>query len=268
LAGEPPPRGSGRCRIRKQRVIDAKKLLADLQARQKQLETDLRKQIGELPALKARLDAEYKAAREAGRTADTFGTWRDHQVTQSAVAWLLACTFVRFAEDNGLLPTPRLSGPGDALRRARDAYSEFVRQNPTENQRHYLESVFDGLAEFPALRGLFGREHNPLFAMPISYEAARDLLAFWQKTDPDSGKLIHDFTDQELDTRFLGDLYQDLSEAARKRFALLQTPEFVEEFILDRTLEPAIQTFGLDSIRLIDPTCGSGHFLLGTFQRL
>lgn len=249
-------------------MIDAKKLLADLQARQKQLETDLRKQIGELPDLKARLEAEYKVAREAGRTADTFGTWRDHQVTQSAVAWLLACTFVRFAEDNGLLPTPRLSGPGDALRRARDAYSEFVRQNPTENQRHYLESVFDGLAEFPALRGLFGREHNPLFAMPLSYEAARDLLVFWQKTDPDSGKLIHDFTDQELDTRFLGDLYQDLSEAARKRFALLQTPEFVEEFILDRTLEPAIETFGLEGIRLIDPTCGSGHFLLGTFQRL
>ena len=32
------------------------------------------------------------------------------------------------------------------------------------------------------------------------------------------------------DTRFLGDLYQDLSEAVRKRYALLQTPEFVEEF--------------------------------------
>lgn len=34
---------------------------------------------------------------------------------------------------------------------------------------------------------------------------------------------------------FLGDLYQDLSEQARKDYALLQTPEFVEEFILDRT---------------------------------
>lgn len=249
-------------------MINAKQLLADLQAQQKKLENDLRQQTEALPELKARLQAEYTAARDAGRTADTFGTWRDHQVTQSAVAWLLACTFVRFAEDNGLLPTPRLSGPGDALRRARDAYSEFVRQNPTENQRHYLESVFDGLAEFPALTGLFGREHNPLFAMPLSYEAARDLLAFWQKTDPDSGRLIHDFTDQGLDTRFLGDLYQDLSEAARERFALLQTPEFVEEFILDRTLEPAIETFGLEGIRLIDPTCGSGHFLLGTFQRL
>ena len=67
---------------------------------------------------------------------------------------------------------------------------------------------------------------------------------------------------------FLGDLYQDLSERARKKYALLQTPVFVEEFILDRTLDPAIDEFGLDEVRMIDPTCGSGHFLLGGFARL
>jgi hypothetical protein len=88
------------------------------------------------------------------------------------------------------------------------------------------------------------------------------------------------------DTRFLGDLYQDLSEEARKKFALLQTPVFVEEFILDRTLDPAIEEFGLakmgyetrlmpdgrlhpdDRFKIIDPACGSGHFLLGSFARL
>ncbi|MCP4694213.1 MAG: hypothetical protein GY859_39635, partial [Desulfobacterales bacterium] len=63
-------------------------------------------------------------------------------------------------------------------------------------------------------------------------------------------------------------LYQDLSETARKKYALLQTPEFVEEFILDRTLTPAIDAFGLKKVRLIDPACGSGHFLLGAFHRL
>jgi hypothetical protein len=77
-----------------------------------------------------------------------------------------------------------------------------------------------------------------------------------------------DFTDPSWNTRFLGDLYQDLSEATRKRYALLQTPEFVEEFILDRTLTPAIHEFGYREVRLIDPTCGSGHFLLGGFHRL
>ena len=69
--------------------------------------------------------------------------------------------------------------------------------------------------------------------------------------------MVHDFTDPEWDTRFLGDLYQDLSEAARKKYALLQTPEFVEEFILDRTLTPAIAEFGFREVRLIDPACFS-----------
>ena len=54
----------------------------------------------------------------------------------------------------------------------------------------------------------------------------------------------------------------------RKRYALLQTPEFVESFILDHTLEQAKDTFGLPGLQLIDPTCGSGHFLLTSFQRL
>ena len=59
-----------------------------------------------------------------------------------------------------------------------------------------------------------------------------------------------------------------MSEKARKKYALLQTPVFVEEFILDRTLTPALDEFGLEKVRLIDPTCGSGHFLLGGFARL
>ncbi|WP_295584628.1 BREX-2 system adenine-specific DNA-methyltransferase PglX [uncultured Lamprocystis sp.] len=54
----------------------------------------------------------------------------------------------------------------------------------------------------------------------------------------------------------------------RKRYALLQTPEFVERFILDYTLEPALRAFGLPGLKLIDPTCGSGHFLLTGFERL
>ena len=96
----------------------------------------------------------------------------------------------------------------------------------------------------------------------------KQLIAFWRQVVPETGELVHDFTDADWNTRFLGDLYQDLSESVRKRYALLQTPEFVEEFILDRTLNPAIEEFGLKEVRLIDPTCGSGHFLLGAFAHL
>jgi hypothetical protein len=54
----------------------------------------------------------------------------------------------------------------------------------------------------------------------------------------------------------------------RERYALLQTPDFVESFILDHTLDPAVTEFGLDGLRVIDPTCGSGHFVLGAFAHL
>ena len=84
----------------------------------------------------------------------------------------------------------------------------------------------------------------------------------------EDGALVHDLTDSSLSTRFLGDLYQDLSQHAKDTYALLQTPVFVEEFILDRTLEPALEERPLEGFRLIDPTCGSGHFLLGAFDRL
>ena len=93
------------------------------------------------------------------------------------------------------------------------------------------------------------------------------LLDFWRDR-ADDGELVHDLTDASLSTRFLGDLYQDLSEHAKDTYALLQTPVFVEEFILDRTLEPALKERPLEGFRLIDPTCGSGHFLLGAFDRL
>ncbi len=118
------------------------------------------------------------------------------------------------------------------------------------------------------MAGLFDRRHNPLFRLPLSGDGAMALLAFFQRMNPDTGRLVHDFTDQDWSTRFLGDLYQDLSEAARKRYALLQTPEFVEVFILERTLDPAIREFGFREVKMIDPACGSGHFLLGGFARL
>lgn len=191
--------------------------------------------------------------------------------TQVAVAWILGCVFVRFLEDNGLVDPPRLSGPGDRRKRALDEHNLYFRAHPTDTDREYLLHVFRAVAALPVAGQLFHERHNPLWFVDtemLSGDAARRLLRLWQRIDPDSGALAHDFTDRAWDTRFLGDLYQDLSASARKRYALLQTPEFVEEFILDRTLTPAIEEFGFREVRLIDPACGSGHFLLGAFRRL
>ena len=66
----------------------------------------------------------------------------------------------------------------------------------------------------------------------------------------------------------MGDLYQDLDPVVKARYALAQTPDFVIDFILDETLTPAIKKWGVEKVRVIDPSCGSGHFLLAMFRRL
>ena len=251
-------------------MINAPQLLADLTRLLKRVEDDLRQRIAEVGDLKAGLQAEWQAARDADRTAETFESWADQVITQAGVHWLLSCVFLRFIEDNELVERPWLGGTPESgrLALARDRHEAYFREKPLESDRDYLLACFREAGTLPGLHTFFDAAHNPVFRLPISGAAAMALREFWQAVDPNTGALVHDFTDAALDTRFLGDLYQDLSEATRKRYALLQTPEFVEEFILDRTLTPAIQQFGFRDVRMIDPTCGSGHFLMRGFRRL
>ena len=252
-------------------MIDRQQLLHDLQRLLRVLEADLfeRSASVDVPEVGRMLHADYERAREAGRTAQSFEEWRSDYITQIAAAWVLSCVFARFLEDNRLIDPPKLAGPGERLQRARDEHELYFRSHPKLTDRDYLLDVFQQLAALPGGKEVFG-PHNPVHELPnwLSGDAAGDLLEFFQRIDAETGKLAHDFTDPAWDTRFLGDLYQDLSEAARKKYALLQTPAFVEEFILDRTLEPALDEFGVANFRMIDPACGSGHFLLGAFPRL
>ena len=248
-------------------MIDAKLLLADLKKLRKRTEDDLRQHHRASPG-RAAVEAEWREAFEAKRTADTFETFWSAALDQAAVHWLLALVFLRFLEDNLLLDRPLLSGPGERLELAELRQREFFRARPHDSDAEFLLDSFDAMTKLPGLAGLYDKAHNPLFRLPVSGDGAMALLAFFRARAPDTGQLVHDFTDPAWTTRFLGDLYQDLSDEAKKRYALLQTPEFVEAWILSRTLDPAIAAFGYEQVRMIDPTCGSGHFLLGGFARV
>jgi SAM-dependent methyltransferase len=249
-------------------LIQAAQLLADCQRLVRHLENDLRERLADYPDLEAPLKAEHVHAREKGRTGQTYSAWLDEFLTQVAVHWVLAVVFVRFLEDNDLIPEPWISGPGKRLEQARDRHERFFVQQPAASDREYLLAGFREIEKLPSMDRLFDENHNPLFKLAISADGARAIVELFRKIDPATGVLIHDFQDRSSNTRFLGDLYQNLSESARERYALLQTPEFVEGFILDRTLEPAIAEIGHQSVSLIDPACGSGHFLLGAFRRI
>ncbi|WP_219814845.1 BREX-2 system adenine-specific DNA-methyltransferase PglX [Rathayibacter sp. AY1D5] len=259
-------------------MIDSALLLADLKRQLKLLEADLRARADDVDnSWGARLREEHDAATRRQRTGLAWIAWRDGEIAQAAVSWILASVFIRFAEDNGLLAgaqrndrpiaQPWFAAPGEGLDRAVENEAAFYAASPTMTSRDWMQDAFRALADLPAGRTLVDPQHSAVWHAPISADASDGLLVFFRRTTP-SGELVHDFSDTDLGTRFLGDLYQDLSDYAKKTYALLQTPDFIEEFILDRTLTPAIAEFGLTGLKLIDPACGSGHFLLGAFERL
>lgn len=235
-------------------------LEADLQARVDGDDHDLRQ-----PGVYEAWKRDYDAAFAAQRTASSWQQWRNDRVTQAAVAWVLVTVFARYCEDNALV-TPRWIGgaTSDERGHALDARRAYFQQHPEHTDREWLQQIISHFGKFTATRGLVD-EYSPLHLVAPSGDAARTLLEFWWQQSA-TGEPLYPFAG--VDTRFLGDVYQDLSEHAKKTYALLQTPEFVEEFILDQTMEPALADRPLEGFTVIDPTCGSGHFLLGAFRRL
>lgn len=231
-----------------------------------ELVTALKRQVLALEAdLRARVDGDDEHARQAGaleswrrdydaafaaqRTAATWQEWRNDRVTQAAVAWVLLTVFARYCEDNALL-SPRWVGGADADQRAQalDARRAYFQQNPEHTDREWLSQIIAHFTKFQATAGLVDR-FSPLHLVAPSGDAARALLEFWWQQGAD-GQPLYGFAG--VDTRFLGDVYQDLSEHAKKTYALLQTPEFVEEFILDQTMEPALADRPLEGFTVID----------------
>ena len=249
-------------------MVNIKTLLPDLKELVKELAEDLLARAIGNPEIDAGLREAFTQIEKGGRTAQAYEVWREDYLDQVAVAWVLACVFVRFLEDNHLIDECWLAGEGERRKLAEDTHELFFRQHPHDTDREYFQHVFHEVGKIPPPRTCSPRGRRRSGRSPRRGDAAMKLLAFWREMQPETGHLKRSFEVEDGDTRFLGDLYQELSEKAKKKYALLQTPVFVEEFILDRTLNPAIDEFGLDTVRMIDPTCGSGHFLLGGFARL
>jgi hypothetical protein len=229
-------------------------LLAELQVVEKRVRADLLAQYRADPALMARAMARLRDEENSTAPADR-AAWLETFAGRGAVLYILKTLYVRVLEDQGLLRPVRLRDGG--------TYETFRTLFPQLGHAAYLRRVFDDAER--ALPDLFAA--TPVEIATPGGEAASAVWAVWQLAAPGGGPRF-DFRGGDLDTRFIGDLYQDLDPDVKARYALLQTPRFVEEFILDRTLDPALAEFGLDEFRIIDPTCGSGHFLLGAFERL
>ena len=243
-------------------MIDRHELLATLKPLVTELEDSIRERALSTPEVAAHLEQEHHKAVVAERTAMSLEEWRDGEITQAAVAWVLGCVFVRFLEDNGLIDQALISGSRrPPRRRARVPGGALPR--PSRAQRPRIpRGMFPcgRRVSRPSRRSSTSATTHSGAWRPTA-DGARALRETFTAIDPGlAASLVHDFTDPDLDTRFLGDLYQDLSEAAKKRYALLQTPEFVERFILDRTLDA-----GHRGVRARRSAADRSHLRVGPF---
>ncbi len=197
-------------------------LLRDLQRLEKRLcEAHLARARSE-PALMARVARRHALAEVGGRVDDYAALC----ARKAAVQLLLRTVYIRVLEDLDVLSPARLRGDWGLA-----AFREVA---PALGTRRYLAFVFDLLAaDFPAL---FTPGPEEVFDLP-SEDLCREVYDLWHH--PNREGVVYGWRGSEaegaaaplaapFDSRFLGDLYQDLDAEVRKRYALLQTPDFVE----------------------------------------
>jgi len=223
-------------------------LVARLRPLHRRVEADLRRIVAGDLAAQQRVERRCQnLSQEQGVTISP-----DQYLHTAATVYVLKALFLRVAEDYGLFPGParKVALRGDICRALRDLAPRF-------SWSDYLEYALRDLAYLPMAYDLF--KETAYEAIPPGDEEARDLL--------DTVAGLPDL--REMDTRTLGDLYEHLmDEGERKRLGYYTTPDFIIDFLQERTLEPAVRDFGVHELRYLDPACGTGHFLVRACRRL
>lgn len=228
-----------------------------LQQWRTRLAESVRQQIVASSYWQQRLRAIYNTA----GADEEFTVWLDRWCRQSAIQFILRVLFLRVLEDRGLLGVTRI--------RTTDGQRMWGQLTRNLGAAHYVQwCCWDAGHLLP---DLFGPTEHDLM-LPDDDLAQRFLDDVWRRPDPDRpGWLRFDFRPdprkegQGFQTRFIGDLYQELDAEIRDRYAMLQTPHFVSRLILEQTLLKCFEEKDFHEVTLMDPTCGSGHFLVDAF---
>lgn len=194
-------------------------------------------------------------------TDEEFTLWLDRWCRQAAIQFILHILFLRVLEDRGLLGAERI--------RSTDGQKMWSRLTRNLGAAGYVQWCCRDAAHL--LPDLFEPTEYDL-VLPEDELAQRFLDEVWRRPDPNRpGWLRFDFRsdpergDQGFQTRFIGDLYQELDAEIRQRYALLQTPHFISQFILEHTLLKRFEEKDFREVTLMDPTIGSGHFAVDGF---
>jgi len=221
------------------------------------LAESIRNQIEAAPRWLQRL----RALHDSEGVDEEFTLWLDRWCRQAAIQFILRVLFLRVLEDRDLLGAIRIRNTD-----GQKMWAQLIRNLGAAGYAQWC--CWDAARLLP---DLFGPTDYDL-VLPDDQLVQRFLDDVWRRPDPNRpGWLRFDFRpdptrgDQGFETRFIGDLYQELDPEIRARYALLQTPHFISQFILEHTLLKRFEEKDFREVTLIDPTCGSGHFLVDAF---
>lgn len=172
-----------------------------------------------------------------------------------AVPWVYMSVLVAWAEDHQLID-PWLRVPA-AERTARPL------PGAGPSARGWLAHAVRALAVHPSTWCLLDPRYTRMRDGQLPEGPVRDLLDWWAADAPSLAYPTPDAGPDSLSGWLPGDLLQHVSDTRRKGNALAQTPWWVADLINDLTLRPAAAEFAgqVETLRAIDPTCGTGHFL-------
>lgn len=179
--------------------------------------------------------------------------------TRIAGAWVYLSTITAWAEDHGLIDPWLRKGLAGMPGRFTSSPRPVVA----------LAQAMAALTVHPATQWLMHPQYVPdLHAGTPSDEAVEELARWWCQDAPPLAYEV-DAGPPSISGWIVGDLLQAVTDDRRLAYALAQTPWWVADGILDLTLLPACAEFASDRlVRTIDPTCGTGHFMIRTMEYL
>lgn len=184
--------------------------------------------------------------------------------------------------------------------RARRRVARDTHHDAWEAMKITLEGLEQGqdLLGLPALGGLFDAESTPMMNV-AKISNRRFLTALFHLGFIMRNGATHRINWRDLKTEELGSVYEGLLEItpqlgsndvfdlddsargnARKTSGSYYTPDSLVETLLDSALDPVLQKAedeadtparkiaAILDLKVIDPACGSGHFLLGAARRM
>lgn len=177
------------------------------------------------------------------------------KVRPCAASWVYYSALVVWAEDH------RLVGPW--LRAEAKDRREACASPQAGGMVGWLARAYAALCVHPATWCLLDPRYSDIRAHTPSEAVARDLVEWWTADAPSLAYDV-DKGPASITGWIIGDILQYLRDSRPDGGGggNAQTPWWVADGILDLTLVPAAGEFRGETLRTIDPACGTGHFLI------